>query len=170
MLSFSEGRKIRFVTRGMYSVRMYRPITEPRAPAATMPQGFGFHFTMMNARMVQAGGANTGIVSTSRAAANAARYSTAGRFHPFSLARAEPSQKIGGTQSSPGMDEPGRRSWVPEERWRTGKEPDRDDAVEHHAAERGARHERPDRIAPEMMRDVPHRVNQPAGTNPSVRP
>jgi hypothetical protein len=43
------------------------------APAAMMPQAFGFHLTMMNARMVHAGGANTGIVSTRSAAANAAR-------------------------------------------------------------------------------------------------
>ena len=41
-----------------------------------MPQGLGFHFTMMNARIVHAGGANTGIVSTRRAAPNEARYST----------------------------------------------------------------------------------------------
>ena len=37
------------------------------------PQGLGFHFTMMNARIVQAGGANTGIVSTRSAAPNEAR-------------------------------------------------------------------------------------------------
>src|SRR6185436_3366971 len=57
-------------------MRMYRPITEPMAPAAMMPHGFGFHLTMINARMVHAGGANTGIVSTRRAVTNAARYST----------------------------------------------------------------------------------------------
>jgi hypothetical protein len=38
-----------------------------------MPQGFNFHLMIMNARIIHAGGANTGIVSTSNAAANAAR-------------------------------------------------------------------------------------------------
>jgi hypothetical protein len=41
-----------------------------------MPHGFGFHLTMMKARIVHAGGANTGTVSTRRAETNAARYST----------------------------------------------------------------------------------------------
>src|SRR6185503_10287284 len=39
--------------------------------------GFGFHLTMMKARIVHAGGANTGTVSTRRAATtNAAKYSS----------------------------------------------------------------------------------------------
>ncbi len=51
-------------------------MTEPAAPAAMMPYGLGFLLMMMKARIVHAGGANTGIVSTRRAAANAARYNT----------------------------------------------------------------------------------------------
>ena len=35
-----------------------------------------------------------------------------------------------------------------QERWRTGEEPRRNHAVENHAAERGTRHERPNRITP----------------------
>jgi hypothetical protein len=34
-------------------------------------------------------------------------------------------------------------------------------AVKHHAAERGTRHERPDGIAPQVMRHVPARMKQP---------
>src|SRR4029434_5439943 len=60
----------------MRSLSMYRPITEPIAPAPMMAHGFGFHLTMMKARIVHAGGANTGTVSTRRAATNAAKYSS----------------------------------------------------------------------------------------------
>src|ERR1051325_11256294 len=58
----------------------------------------------------------------------------------------------------------------PYERRGTGEEPQRDGAVEDHAAERGTRHERPDRIAPEVMSDIPACMNQPADSDPPVRP
>jgi len=48
-------------------------------------------------------------------------------------------------------------------------EPDRDDRIEDHAAERGGRHEGPDRIAVEVMRDVPCRVHQPCDADEGIR-
>src|SRR5438552_12784326 len=54
---------------------------------------------------------------------------------------------------------------VLQERWRPGEEPHRNQAVEHHAPERRTRHERPDRIAPQVMSDIPGRVHQPAAAD-----
>src|SRR6266540_5193039 len=62
-------------------------MTEPTAPAAMMPHGFGFHLMMMKARIVHAGGANTGMVSTIRAAANAAKNSTTFELYAGDLPR-----------------------------------------------------------------------------------
>jgi len=47
------------------------------------------------------------------------------------------------------------------ERRRTGEEPEGDERVEDHAAERGRRHERPDRVAPEVMDHVPCGMHEP---------
>jgi hypothetical protein len=55
-----------------------------------------------------------------------------------------------------------------QERWRTCQEPRRNHPVENHAAERGTRHERPNGIAPQVMRNVPARMNQPADADPTV--
>ena len=55
-------------------------------------------------------------------------------------------------------------------RWCAGEKPRGNQAVENQAAERGTRHERPDGIAPQVMRNVPARMKQPADTDPSVRP
>src|SRR6478609_1465940 len=67
--------------------------------------------------------------------------------------------RSGGVRTRVGAPHKGRRP---------SQEPHRDQAVEDHAAERGGRHERPDGIAPQVMRDVPGRVNQPTDADPSV--
>jgi len=50
----------------------------------------------------------------------------------------------------------------------TGKEPDRDDRVEDHTPLGRGPHEWPNRIAPQMVRQVPCRMHQPRDSNEPV--